>query len=258
LRALGDGAVQLKGKVALVTGATGGIGAAIARRLRAASATVITTHVDTKEGPEATAHDATADSTNIVQLDQRSPKSIGQCARRIADEHGRLDILVNNAAWNVRIAFPDLEALTPELWDRVMETNLRGPFLLARACAPLLKADGGGHIVNISSSGGIAPIGSSIAYAASKAGLNHLTRCLAVGLAPEVAVNCIASGLVENTRMSNRAMDPAAQEAARHQALLGRSTQTSDIAEQVMTFVTSTSITGQIVVIDGGSPVSMR
>jgi 3-oxoacyl-[acyl-carrier protein] reductase len=77
-------------------------------------------------------------------------------------------------------------------------------------------------------------------------------------LAPEVAVNCIASGLVENTRMSNRAMDPAAQEAVRHQALLGRTTQTSDIAEQVMTFVTSTSITGQIVVIDGGSAVSMR
>jgi 3-oxoacyl-[acyl-carrier protein] reductase len=250
--------VQLKGKVALVTGATGGIGAAIARRLGAASATVITTYVDAKEGPDVTANDASAGGAHIMQLDQRSPESIEQCASRIADEHGRLDILVNNAAWNVRVAFPDLEALTPELWDRVMETNLRGPFMLVRACSALLKADGGGHIVNISSIGGIAPIGSSIAYAASKAGLNHLTRCLAVALAPAVAVNCIASGLVENTGMSNRALDPAAQEAARNQALLGRSTQTSDIAEQVMTFVRSTSITGQIVVIDGGSAVSMR
>jgi 3-oxoacyl-[acyl-carrier protein] reductase len=193
-----------------------------------------------------------------MQLDQRSPKAIEQCARAIADEHGRLDILVNNAAWNVRVAFPDLEALTPDLWDRVLETNLRGPFLLARACAALLKADGGGHIVNISSIGGIAPIGSSIAYATSKAALNHLTRCLAVAMAPEVAVNCIASGLVENTRMSNRALDPAAQEAARRRALLGRTTQTSDIAEQVITFVTSTSVTGQTIVIDGGSLETLR
>jgi 3-oxoacyl-[acyl-carrier protein] reductase len=112
--------------------------------------------------------------------------------------------------------------------------------------------------VNISSIGGIAPIGSSIAYAASKAALNHLTRCLAVAMAPAVAVNCIASGLVENTRMSNRALDPAAQEAARQRALLGRTTQTSDIAAQVITFVTSTSVTGQTIVIDGGSLETLR
>jgi 3-oxoacyl-[acyl-carrier protein] reductase len=251
---------NLKGKVALVTGATGGIGGAIARRLCSAGATVIATYVGSKEGPEITGNDAThtGGTARIMQLDQRSPKAIEQCAQAIADEDGRLDILVNNAAWNVRVAFPDLEALTPDLWDRVLETNLRGPFMLARACAALLKADGGGHIVNISSIGGIAPIGSSIAYAVSKAGLNHLTRCLAVAMAPEVAVNCIASGLVENTRMSNRAMDPAAQEAAQQQALLGRTTQTSDIAEQVITFVTSTSVTGQTIVIDGGSLDTLR
>jgi 3-oxoacyl-[acyl-carrier protein] reductase len=245
---------NLSGKVALVTGATGGIGGAIARRLCAAGAIVIATYVGSREGAEVTANDVTnsGGTARIMQLDQRSPRAIEQCARAIADEHGRLDILVNNAAWNVRVAFPDLEALTPDLWDRILETNLRGPFMLARACASLLKADGGGHIVNISSIGGVAPIGSSIAYAASKAGLNHLTRCLAVAMAPEVAVNCIACGLVENTRMSDRAMDQATQEAARHRALLGRTAQTSDIAEQVMTFVTSTSITGQIIVIDGG------
>jgi 3-oxoacyl-[acyl-carrier protein] reductase len=252
--------MQLKGKVALVTGATGGIGGAIARRLAAAGATVIATYVGSKESAEATANDASniGGSGRTLQLDQRSPKSIEHCASAIAEDHGRLDILVNNAAWNIRVAFPDLGALTPDLWDRILETNLRGPFLLARACAALLKVDGGGHIVNISSCGGIAPIGSSIAYAAGKAGLNHLTRCLAVAMAPEVAVNCIASGLVENTRMSNRVMDPASQENTRNRALLGRSTQTSDIAEQVITFVTSTSITGQIMVIDGGLLETLR
>ncbi|EJM03022.1 dehydrogenase of unknown specificity, short-chain alcohol dehydrogenase [Pseudomonas sp. GM102] len=243
--------MQLKGKVALVTGATGGIGAAIARRLLASGATVIVTCLEGHERAGATADDAIG-AARVMQLDQRSQESIEQCVRAIADEYGHLDILVNNAAWSARIPFFDLEALTPDLWDRILETNLRGPFMLARACATLLKAQGGGHIVNISSCGGIAPIGSSIAYAAGKAGLNHLTRCLAVALAPRVTVNCIASGVVENTGMSNRAMDPAAQEAARHRALLGRTVQASDIAEQVMTFVTSTSTTGQIIAIDAG------
>ena len=165
--------------------------------------------------------------------------------------------MVNNAAWNIGIPFPDLDALTPEVWDRVLETNLRAPFLLARAAASLLKADGGGHIVNISSAGGITPGSSSIAYSSSKAALNHLTRCLAVAMAPEVAVNCVAPGLVEGTRMANRLPDNVAN-GARNQAVLGRVGQVEDIAEQVHTFVTSTSISGQIMVVDGGMPAVMR
>ena len=101
----------------------------------------------------------------------------------IAAEWQQLDILVNNAAWNIGIPFPNLDELNADIWDRVLETNLRGPFLLARAGAKLLQA-GDGHIVNISSAGGISP-GSSIAYSSSKAGLNHLTRCLAVAMAPK-------------------------------------------------------------------------
>src|SRR5271163_3670900 len=126
--------MQLTGKVALVTGASGGIGSAIARRLGAAGATVIATYVDFLEGAEATAREAavTGGGSHAMQLDQRSPPAIGACVRTIADRHGRLDILVDDAAWNVRVTFPDLEFLTPDLWDRVLETNLRGPFLLAR------------------------------------------------------------------------------------------------------------------------------
>jgi len=175
----------------------------------------------------------------------------------IAATYRRLDVLVNNAAWNIGIPFPDLDALTPDIWDRVLETNLRAPFLLARAAAKLLKADGGGHIVNISSAGGISPGSSSIAYSSSKAGLNHLTRCLAVAMAPNVAVNCIAPGLVENTRMAKRLPEAVAR-GARQQAVLGRVGQSEDIAEQVLTFVTSKSVTGQTVVIDGGMPGAMR
>ena len=112
-------------------------------------------------------------------------------------------------------------------------------------------------MVNIASVGGISPSGSSIAYSCSKAGLNHLTRCLAVAMAPEVAVNCIAPGLVENTRMAANVPEDLA-EAARQQALLGRVGQKEDIAEQAFTFVTSTSMSGQVMVIDGGLVVGMR
>ena len=250
---------MLSDKVGLVTGGSGDIGRAIAKRLAAAGAQVVVTYVGAEQAAtEVVAEiEATGGRAAHVQLDQRDPQAIEQCIADLSQNYGRLDILVNNAAWNIGIPFPDLDALTPEIWDRVLETNLRAPFLLARACASLLKANGQGHIVNISSAGGISPGSSSIAYSASKAGLNHLTRCLAVAMAPEVAVNGIAPGLVEETRMAKRLPDAVA-EGARRQAVLGRVGQAQDIAEQVHTFVTSQSISGQTLVIDGGMPGAMR
>lgn len=250
--------MSLKDKTALVTGASGSIGGAVARRLGAEGVNVAVSYVGFREGAEETLADivAAGGSGITVNLDQRDPNSIDQCIAAILGQFGRLDILVNNAAWNIGIPFPDLDALTPELWDRVLETNLRGPFLLARAAAKSLK-ENGGHVVNISSAGGISPGSSSIAYSASKAGLNHLTRCLAVAMAPEVAVNCIAPGLVEGTRMADR-LPQASADGARRQAVLGRVGQLSDIADQVVTFCLSSSVTGQTIVIDGGMPGAMR
>lgn len=250
---------ELNGKVSLVTGGSGDIGGAIAKRLGQSGSNVVITYVGAEEAAKTTVKEILEDGgqASAIQLDQREPKDIESTIKQIAGDFGRLDILVNNAAWNIGIPFPNLEDLTPEIWDRVLETNLRAPFLLARAAASLLKADGGGHIVNISSAGGISPGSSSIAYSSSKAGLNHLTRCLAVAMSPEVAVNCVAPGLVENTRMANR-LPEAVSSSARRQAILGRVGQTDDIAEQVLTFVTSTSVTGQTLVIDGGLPGAMR
>lgn len=251
--------MQLSGKVALVTGGSGDIGRGIAERLGAAGAHIVVTYVGAEDAAQATvdAIVGAGGSASKHQLDQREPAAIDACIAAVESQFQRLDILINNAAWNIGIPFPELDALTPDLWDRVLETNLRAPFLLARAAAKLLKADGGGDIVNISSAGGISPGSSSIAYSASKAGLNHLTRCLAVAMAPEVAVNCVAPGLVEDTRMAKRLPDAVAK-GARNQAVLGKVGQVGDIAEQVLTFIVSTSITGQIMVVDGGMPGVMR
>lgn len=251
--------LALENKVALVTGGSGDIGSAIARTLAAAGAHAIVTWVTGNEAADrvvAEIKSAGGDASSL-QLDQRDPDAIEACIDSIKQQQKRLDIVINNAAWNIGIPFPQLDDLTADIWDRVMETNLRAPFLLARAASSLLKVDGGGHIVNISSAGGISPGSSSIAYSSSKAGLNHLTRCLAVAMAPEVAVNCVAPGLVENTRMANRLPDTLA-DGARRQAVLGRVGQAEDIANQVLTFTTSTSISGQIMVIDGGMPGAMR
>lgn len=245
--------------VALVTGASGDIGGAIAQALGSQGWHVIGTYVGAADAAAATVA-AIADaggSAETMQLDQRDPDAIDALIEAIRQTHGRLDVLINNAAWNIGIPFRRLDELTADIWDRVMETNLRAPFLLARAAATLLSAGDGGHIVNISSAGGISPGSSSIAYSSSKAGLNHLTRCLAVAMSPNVAVNCIAPGLVENTRMAQRLPDNVA-EGARQTAVLGRVGQAGDIANQVLAFVQSTSVTGQTIVIDGGMPGAMR
>jgi 3-oxoacyl-[acyl-carrier protein] reductase len=241
--------MDLKGKTAFVTGGSGDIGGVIARALAAAGTDVAISYVGHQEGAAAT--------VIAVQLDQRDPAAIEAAVDKVVRELGRTDILVNNAAWNIGIPFSALDTLTPEIWDRVLETNLRGPFLLARAFAPHLRAHKAGRIVNIASVGGLYPGGSSIAYAASKAGLIHLTRCLAVAMAPDVTVNCIAPGLVEGTRMAQRLPEEIAR-MARSQVVLGRTASPEDIAQQVVAFCRAESITGQVLVIDGGMPGGMH
>jgi 3-oxoacyl-[acyl-carrier protein] reductase len=251
--------MDLTGKAAFVTGGSGDIGGAIARALAEAGADVAISYVGHADGAASvvSAIQATGRRGSAVQLDQRDAASIEHAASAVVQAFGCVDILINNAAWNIGIPFPDLDALTAEVWDRVLETNLRGPYLLARTFARHLRAHRAGRIVNIASVAGIYPGGSSMAYACSKAALIHLTHCLAVALAPDIAVNCIAPGLVEGTRMARR-LPEAQAEGARRQAVLGRTGSAQDIADQAVAFCRAESVTGQVLVVDGGMPGAMR
>lgn len=245
--------MELTDRTAFVTGGSGDIGAAICMQLARAGCDVIVGYTGNREGAESTtaAVHSAGRRAAMVQLDQSDPAQCDEAAARAAAAFGRLDILVNNAAWNIGIPFAQLDDLTIDIWDRIYDTNVRGPFALSRAAAKEMRKTGAGRIVNIASVAGVSPGGSSIAYATSKAALIHLTRCLAVALAPEITVNCVAPGLVENTRMALR-LPPAVAEGARQRAILKRASSAEDIAAQTVMFCQADSITGQTLVVDGG------
>ena len=245
--------MDLLGRVALVTGGSGDLGTAICMALARAGCDVALTYVGNRDGAARTAEavEQLGRRACALPLDQTDPAAIDSTVSTAADALGRLDVLVNNAAWNIGVPFPDLDKLTTDVWDRLFATNVRGPFQLVRAAAPLMKRQGGGRVVNIASVAGLAPTGSSLGYASSKAALIHLTRCLAVALAPEVTVNCVAPGLVEGTRMAKR-IPLEVVDRVRRSMVLGRAADAVDIAEQVLTFCRTDSVTGQVLVIDGG------
>ena len=244
--------MDLYGRAALVTGGSGDLGTAICQALARAGCDVAVGYLGNRDGALKTGQlvEGLGRRACAVQLDQADASAIDGAVAQAARELGRLDVLVNNAAWNIGIPFPELDQLTVEIWDRIFDTNVRGPFQLARAAAPHMKTAGAGRIVNIASIAGLEPGGSSIAYASSKAALIHLTRCLALALAPTITVNCVAPGLIEGTRMAQRL--PKAMADRARATVLGRTASMDDIAEQVLTFCRAESITGQVVVIDGG------
>lgn len=244
--------MELHDRVALITGASGGLGAVTARLLADNGVNVAVTHLGHRdEGVELCQQiEAKGRKAFLVHLDQTDPASCTAAVEATVNALGRLDILINNAAWNDPVPLGDLDSLTPEIWDRALNTNLRGPFLMTRAAAGHLKRQDQGRVVNIAGLPGLVPAG-SMALAVSKAGLIHLTRCLAVVLAPSITVNCIAPGLMQGTRMFERV--PAARVAAvKEQAALKRTTTLGDVARQVVVFCQSDSVTGQTQVIDSG------
>jgi len=245
--------MELKGCAAIVTGGSGGLGQRICRALALNGVNLVVNYAESETKAKSVVEDIAKLGVRAVALraDVTDPNAVTRMVEQAKAEFGRIDILVNDAAFNKEVAFSDLESLTHELWNHILTTNLTGAFNCIKAVAPLMKTRGQGRIINISSGAGIVPRGSSIAYAVSKAGMIHLTKCMAVALAPAVTVNSIAPGFMEGTRMSaNWSAEYAAGAADR--TLLRRTVDKDDVAEQLVTFCRSDSVTGQTVLMDCG------
>ncbi len=245
--------MELKDAVAIVTGCTGGLGQRIGRALAEQGTHVAGVYVQSKEPAEALVREWSALGPRCiaVQADMNDPTQIGHMVDRVVQMFDRIDILVNNAAYNQLIPFKDLDGLTLEVWDHILLANLTSPFLCVKAVAPIMRRQRRGRIVNVASVAGLAPRGSSIAYAVSKAGLIHLTRCLALALGPDVAVNAVAPGLMLGTRMTGR-LDPQMVERTIKTSALQKPVERDDVARQIVAFCRSDSTTGQVLVLDSG------
>src|SRR5579871_5923798 len=245
--------MDISGRVALVTGGSGDLGSRIVLALADAGCDVAVAYGNEVEPAKKVAAEVEAKGRRalVVQLNQMDDASCEAAISAAVQHFGKLEILVNNAAWNIGIPFPDIEALTPEIWDHVLDMNLRGPFVLCRAAARPMREQGFGRIINIASVAGLVAGGSSMAYACSKAGLIHLTKCLATALAPVVTVNCVAPGLIDGTRMTGR-MTPEMVASSKRRAVLQRVASIDDITAQIVALLGYESVTGQTIVVDGG------
>jgi ketoreductase RED2 len=232
--------------VVLITGSTSGIGLATARRFAEAGARVVFNSVHSVEAGEHLA-DTTPDSL-YVRADIATASDCERLVTEVLERYGRLDVLINNAGTTTVIAHRDLEAANVEVWREIFEVNVFGTWqLCVAAMAPLRQSRGA--IVNVSSLAGVRPTGSSIPYAASKAALNHMTALLAKAVGPEVRVNAVAPGLIDTPWTQDW---DAARSFVRSVAPLGRSGTAEDVADVIVALATTSYVTGQVVVIDGG------
>ncbi|MBR2813292.1 MAG: SDR family oxidoreductase [Reyranella sp.] len=244
---------SLAGKVALVVGGAGAIGAATSRMLSAAGATVIVTHLDTSRDREAAESliKALGDGHAAYPADVADTASLIALREIVQARHGRLDILVNAAGFTKAVAHADLDGLTDELIDRMLQVNWRGQFATIRTFAPMLKATGDGLIVSISSIAGFTGVGSSIAYCAAKAGIDVMTKALARALAPEIRVLAVSPGVVDTAFVPGRGADFNDKVSA--STPLKRIGEADDIAAAITACATMLGFsTGHIVQVDGG------
>ncbi len=246
--------MDLNGAVALVTGGNGGLGQRICHALAKEGAHIAAMYAQSRDQAEGVARELTSRyqiNAASFACDITDGAAVDRVVAEVNARFGRLDILVNDAAYNKSIPFADLDNLTMEVWDKIMAVNLTGPMRLIKAVAPVMKAQGSGRIVNISSVAGLGPTGSSIAYAVSKAGLIHLTRCMAVALAPETLVNCVAPGLLEGTRATSNLRSEQIERSAAT-SLLKKPADKDDCADMVVTMCRTETMTGQTIAIDSG------
>ncbi|OBH12021.1 SDR family NAD(P)-dependent oxidoreductase [Mycobacterium sp. E3247] len=242
---------DLSGRTALITGATRGIGRAIAARLAAAGADIIVTSRKA-DACEQTAAEIAASGRRAYAL----PANVNrwsECDGLVAQAYGaagRIDILVNNAGSSLR--YDSVDSIGEELFDKTIALNLKGPFRLSALIGSRMAADGGGNIVNISTISAQIGAGHAIVYAAAKAGLNNLTKSFAKTFAPKVRVNAVMPGAVETDVM--KAWPQSERDLASATALLGRIGTPDEISSAVLYLASDAAsfTTGQVLAVDGG------
>ena len=241
-------------RVALVTGSATGVGRACVLQFAKRGYDVVVNYSrsETEAIETVSAAEACGVSVLLVRCVVSNDAEVRQMIQQIEARFGRLDVVVNNAATTDFIEHADLEGLTEAMWDRMLNVNLKGAFFVTRAAAGLLKADSGGAVVNVSSVAGITGSGSSIAYCATKGGLNTMTKSLARALAPEVRVNAVCPGPIES-RWIRQGNPNWSIDAMVADYPLPKPSQPDDIADAVLFFAIGTSMaTGQLLSVDGG------
>jgi 3-oxoacyl-[acyl-carrier protein] reductase len=186
---------------------------------------------------------------HLVQADVSDDRGVRAMVAEVVATFGGLDVLINNAGTTQYIALADLNAISDDLWDRVLGVNLKGPFYCARAAAPHLRQKRG-SIVNVASNSAFRPTGSSIPYMTSKAGLVMLTRCLAQALSPDVRTNAVAPGWLDTPWVDKYV--PTELRSSIYAEGAPPPADLDDIARAVLTFAETPSINGQTLVIDRG------
>ncbi len=238
----------LEGQVALVTGGAKRVGRSIALRLASEGAELVVNYLKSKMEAEQLVQEIRAANNNqgrraiAVEGDVSQRAGVQKLFLAAEHEFGRLDILVNNAG----IFFPaKFEDLTEEQWDRIMNANLKSQFLCAQAAAPIMKRQGRGRIINLSSLGGLLAWPLYTHYCVSKAGSIMLTRCLARALGPEILVNGVAPGTIQFP-------GEAPDEEYIRRVPLHRTGTGEDIADAVAYLASADFVTGQTMIVDGG------
>lgn len=251
LRSGGLGILNLAGKVAVVTGASSGIGAATARALAAQGATVVAGFNTGADRAEAVVSALPGEGHRAARLPLEDPEQLDAVAAEVRAAYGRCDILVNSAGSTQRIAHADFDTMTPELFESLLRVNVTGPYTTVRAFAPLLRESGDSVIVNVSSVSGLTASGSNVAYCAAKAALDNLTMSLGRVLGPQIRVVGVAPAAVETGFVAGRGRDAIAAQAAT--TPLKVIVHPDDVAAGILAVVTHLRVsTGTTIVTDGG------
>ena len=240
--------------LALVTGGSGGIGSAICRRLAEDGFTVVVGFNSAADRAEALAGELTGDGHFALQLPVTDSEGLAAAAAEVAGRHASLDVLVNCAGVTRPIAHADLDALDDDTFDWIMQTNVRGPFATVRAFRTLLEAAVAPVVVNISSVAAITGQGSNVAYCASKAAVDSLTRSLARALGPAIRMVSVSPGWVLGEYADR--MDPTMLATQQAQTPLDRLATPADVGAAVRAAVLDLRFTtGAIISVDGGRPL---